>query len=265
MNTVTSKDGVTIAFDVAGEGPAIILVDGAMATRTAGAMTPLVPFLASHFTVYTYDRRGRGDSTDTAPYAIEREIEDLDALITKAGGSAFVYGISSGAALALEAARRGLAITRLALYEPPFIVDETRPPVPSDFLVRIKELVASERRGDAIELFMTKGVEVPAEMVAEMRQTPMWPAMESIAHTLPYDLTIMEGTEYGKPLPTERVTAVTIPVLVMAGGASPMWLLNAAQAVADAIPGAQYRTLEGQTHGVAPDAIAPSLVEFFAS
>lgn len=146
MKKVLSKDGTPIAFDRSGKGPPIILVDGALCYRASGPMGPLAALLARHFTVFTYDRRGRGDSGDTAPYAVEREVEDIEALINEAGGSAVVYGISSGAALALEAANRGLAIKKLVLYEAPFIVDDSHPPIPKDFLARLNELIGSDRR-----------------------------------------------------------------------------------------------------------------------
>ena len=259
MRKVHSKDGTTIAFDQSGEGPAIILVGGAFTDRSQPTLVQLAALLAPHFTVINYDRRGRGDSGDTAPYAVECEVEDLEALIVEAGGSAFVCGFSSGAALALEAAR-GLAITKLALYEPPFIVDGSRPPLPQDFATQLKELASSGRRGDAAELFMTKAAEVPVEVVAQMRQAPFWPGVEAVAHTLIYDTTIMGDNN---ALPTERVASVAVPTLVIDGGASPVWMRNAAQAVAEALPNAQHRTLEGQTHNVAPDALAPVLEEFF--
>src|SRR5947199_6861992 len=129
MRTVISKDGTALAFDQSGQGPALILVAGATATRLAEAA--LSAHLAPHFTVFAYDRRGRGDSGDTAPYAVEREVEDLEALIREAGGSAFVFAISSGAALALEAAASRLNVKKLALYEPPFMVGNAAhvPPV----------------------------------------------------------------------------------------------------------------------------------------
>jgi pimeloyl-ACP methyl ester carboxylesterase len=262
MRKVHSKDGTTIAFDQSGKGSPIILVGGAFQHRSIDPRTAqLATLLAPHFTVFHYDRRGRGDSSDMAPYAVEREVEDLGALIAEAGGSAFVYGMSSGAALALEAAARGLAITKLALYEPPFIVDDSRPRLPEDFATQLTELVSSGRRGDAVELFMTKAAEVPVEVVAQMRNAPFWPAVEAVAHTLIYDTTIMGDNN---ALPTERVASVTVPTLVIDGGASPKWMRNAAQAVADALPNAQRRTLAGQTHDVAPEALAPVLEEFFA-
>ena len=263
MRKVHSKDGTTIAFDRSGKGSPIILVGGAFQHRSIDPRTvQLAALLAPHFTVFHYDRRGRGDSSDTVPYAVEREVEDLGALIAEAGGSAFVFGMSSGAALALEAVARGLAIMKLALYEPPFIVDDSRPRLPEDFATQLTELVSSGRRGDAVELFMTKAAEVPVEVVAQMRHAPIWPAVEAVAHTLIYDTTIMGDNN---ALPTERVASVTVQTLVIDGGASPVWMRNAAQAVADAFPNAQRRTLEGQTHAVAPEAIAPVLEEFFAS
>jgi pimeloyl-ACP methyl ester carboxylesterase len=258
MKTVTSKDGTTIAFDRLGEGTPIIFVNGALSDRSAVA--PVAALLAPRFTVFAYDRRGLGSSGDTAPYAVEREVEDLEALISEAGGSAFVVGHSSGAVLALEAAAHGLAITRLALYEPPFIVDDSRPRPPGDFAAQLAELIASGRRGDAVALFLTTGVDLPADAVAQMRNAPMWPAFEAMAHTLVYNTTIMGNFS----VPAGRVSSVTIPTLVLDGGESPAWARRAVQAVVDILPHAQRRTLAGQTHGAAPQILAPVLEEFFA-
>jgi pimeloyl-ACP methyl ester carboxylesterase len=265
MNTVTSKDGTTIAFDRSGAGPAIILVGGALQHRAIDPSTArLAELLAPNFTVYHYDRRGRGDSGDTAPYAVEREIEDIDALIQEAGGSAFVFGMSSGAVLALHAVAAGLAITMLALYEPPFMVDDSRSRLPVDYRERLTELLAAGRRGDAVEFFMTEAVGVSGETVASMRGAPFWSAFEAVAHTLPYDDAIMGDTTSGEPLPAKWWAAVTIPTLVVDGGASPAWARNAVTALVDALPNAQRRTLEGQTHQVDPEVLAPGLVEFLA-
>src|SRR5713226_9035537 len=260
MKSVRSKDGTAIAFDRSGDGPPIILVDGALCYRASGPMGPLAALLAPHFTVFTYDRRGRGDSGDTAPYSVEREVEDIEALIKEAGGSAFVFGISSGAALALEAANRGLAIRQLALYEAPFIVDDSRPPIPNDFLARLNGLIASDRRGDAVRLFM-KLVGVPAIFVAIMRFMPAWRKLKAVAHTLPYDITIVQDNQRGRPLPAKRWTSVIAPTLVIAGGKSPAWMRHGMQALADVLPNARRRPLEGQTHMVNPKALAPALVE----
>ena len=258
MNTVTSSDGTTIAFDRLGDGPPVILVCGASTDRRANAS--LAALLAERFTVFNYDRRGRGDSGDTPPYAVEREVEDIEALIDEAGGTAFVYGTSSGGALALEAAASGLAVTKLALWEVPFSLDESRRP-PADLVERYDEMIAAGRRGDAVELFMAKVVGLPPEFVAYARTQPFWEAQEALAHTLAYDAMIMG--DYS--LPTERVASVTAPTLLMAGGASFPFMREAARALADILPDGQHRTLEGQEHNVSPEALAPVLEGFFVA
>jgi pimeloyl-ACP methyl ester carboxylesterase len=262
MQKAASKDGTRIAFDRVGQGPALILVGGALSQRSDNG--PLVELLAKRFSVFSYDRRGRGDSGDTAPYAVAREVEDIDALIGEADGAAFVYGKSSGAVLALEASNTLRAkIRKLALYEPPLIVNDGRPPPPDGYAEELDALIAVGRRGDAIEFFMTKVVGMPAEAVAPMRKAPAWPKMEAMAHTLAYDVAIAGDTMSGKPLPAQRWTAATAPTLVMDGGASPEWMRNGAAALADVLPDAQHRTLAGQTHEVAPEVIAPELEQFF--
>lgn len=257
MRKVTSKDGTTIAFDRLGDGPPVILIVGASVDRSANA--PFAALLAQHFTVFNYDRRGRGDSGDTAPYAVAREVEDLEALINEAGGSTFVLGFSSGGALALEAAARGLNIKKLALYEPPFVVDDSGPRPPANLASRYNEFIAAGRRGDAVEYFMAKVVGLPPEFVAQARNAPWWPAQEALAHTLAYDATIMGDSS----LPTERAASVTVPTLVIAGEASFPFMRVTAQALADVLPHGQARILAGQTHAVAPEVLAPVLEEFF--
>lgn len=257
MNTVTSKDGTSIAFERSGAGPAVILVCGGSVDRSSNA--PLAALLAQHFTVFNYDRRGRGESGDTAPYAVEREIEDIAAVAEAGSGSAYLYGSSSGAALALEAARQlPGTITKLALWEVPYIPDGFPRP-PADTAKTFADLVAAGRRGDAAEYFMAKVVGLPPEFVAQARSSPWWPAQEAIAHTLAYDATIMGDYT----LPTGRAASVNIPTLVLDGGASFPFMGITAQALADAMPNAQRRTLEGQTHDVAAKALAPVMVEFF--
>ncbi len=264
MKSVVSKDGTPIAFDRVGSGSPIILVDGALCYRASGPSGPLAALLAPNFTVFTYDRRGRGESGNTTPYAIEREIEDIEALVEEAGGSACMYGISSGAALAIEAANRGLPIEKLALYEAPFIVDDTRTPIPADFLQRLNGLISADRRGDAVKLFM-KLVGVPSIFIALMRFMPAWAKLKAVAHTLPYDITIVQDNQVGKPLPATRWGSVTAPTLVMDGGKSPAWIRHAMQALAAILPNAKLRTLEGQTHMVSPKPLAPVLTEFFSA
>ena len=255
MDTATSRDGTTIAFDRSGDGPPVILVCGQSTTRSSNAA--LAALLAPDFTVLNYDRRGRGDSGDTLPYAVEREVEDIDALISEAGGSAFVCGFSSGAALALEAAS-GLAIDKLALWEPPFDAEEGRRP-PRDLAQRYEEMIAEGRRGDVIEYFMANVVGLPQEFVARARSGPYWQAQEALAHTLVYD-TIVMG-DYSSP--TERAAAVPVPTLALAGGESFPFMRRAARTLAEAMPNARARTLEGQTHAADPAALAPVLGEFF--
>lgn len=263
MNRVRSKDGTPIAFDRSGTGPALVLVDGALCYRESGPMRSLAALLAPHFTVYTYDRRGRGDSGDTAPYMVEREVDDIEALINAAGGSAYVYGISSGAVLALEAASRLKSIRKLALYEAPFIVDSTHPPRPDDYLTRMDQLIELERRGDAVKLFM-QTVGVPSIFIAMMRLMPAWSKLKAVAHTLPYDFRVLGDTGSGKPLPAHRWASATVPTLVMDGGKSPAWMRNGMHSLAGVLPNAQYHSLPGQTHMLKPEALTPVLVDFFA-
>lgn len=265
MNIVTSQDGTSIAYDKIGSGPALLLVDGALCSRASGPNGPLAALLQQHFTVYTYDRRGRGDSGDAMPYHIEREVEDIAALIDAAGGSAYVYGISSGAALALEAAKRLSSVRKLALYEAPFVVDASRPPVPADYLARMEALLAANRRGAAVKHFMRAGVGVPAPVVAIMPLMPAWSKLKAVAHTLPYDTLLTIESQTGKPLQAGRWSSATVPTLVVVGGKSPAWMRSAMKALANALPNAQLQTLEGQTHIVKPAVLAPVLTAFFTS
>jgi pimeloyl-ACP methyl ester carboxylesterase len=259
LQHVTSKDGTTIAYDRIGSGPPVVLVCGGSVDRMSNA--GLAAILASDFTVFNFDRRGRGDSGDTPPYAIEREVEDIDAVVEAAGGSACLYGTSSGAALALEAtARLGSRIRKLALWEPPYILDPAaRPPVASEQLKVYDELLGAGRRGDAAEYFMAKVVRMPADFVAFARSQPWWPAQEAIAHTLPYDATIMG--DYS--LPTKQAAKVTAPTIVLAGGADFPFMPETAEALAKAIPAGRYRRLEGQGHNVDAAVLAPAVAEFF--
>ena len=267
MRKVISKDGTPIAFDQPGHGPALILVGGASSTRRDQAAVAAA--LAPYFTVFAFDRRGRGDSGDTAPYAVEREVEDIEALINEAGGSAFVFGHSSGAILALEAARLiPTKIKKLALYEPPFIIDNSRPPAPENSAAHVAELISSGQRGAAVEYFM-KLVGMPTESIAQMRQSPMWPEMEKIAHTLVYDLTITGDTQSGDPATLRKWSTVTVPTLVMDGTvflgseAKHTFMRTGAQEITKILPDARHRTLEGQDHGAADDVLVPVLKEFF--
>jgi len=264
MKKILSKDGTVIAVERTGRGPALVFVDGAMCYRASGPSQPMATALAEHFTVFTYDRRGRGDSSDAGPYDVQREVDDLEAVIREAGGQAAVLGVSSGAALALEAASRGVPITRLALYEAPFIVDDSRPAVPDEFVPQVNAALAAGRRAKAVKMFM-KLVGVPSIFIMLMRVMPAWPKLTAIAHTLPYDLAIVGPYQKGRPLPATRWSGATMPTLVMDGGKSPAWMRNATRALARVLPNATYRTLEGQTHMIKPNALAPPLVEFFGT
>ncbi len=262
METVTSDDGTLIAYDGRGTGPALVFVTGAMAARADVAAHAAA--LAPHFTVFAYDRRGRGDSGDTPPYAVAREVEDLAAVIGAAGGAAYVFGHSSGAILALEAARRlGPAITKLAVYEPPFIVDDSQAPLPDDYVEQLNTRIAAGRRGDAVTYWMTTVIGVPPAQVAQMQQAPMWAGMEAVAPTLVYDATISAPYVRGEPLPPAQWAAVTIPTLVMHGGASPAMMRTGAEALTARLPNAAHRVLPEQGHGVPPEVLVPVLVDFF--
>jgi len=266
QKTVTSRDGARIAYEQSGAGPAVIIVAAALADRTGASK--LARHLSGHFTVINYDRRGRGKSTDVQPYAMEREVEDIEALIDASGGSACVFGSSSGSVLALEAAAKlGGKVKRLFLYEPPFIVDGTHAPMPDDFIGQVNELVSAGRRNDAVKLFFTKGMGIPAFIVTLMRLfMPGWSGMAGMAHTLPYDLTILAGTQTGKPLPAHRWASSTAPALVLVGGKSEVFFHNGAKALTTILPHSEYRALEGRDHSavfLAPQAIAASVQQFF--
>jgi pimeloyl-ACP methyl ester carboxylesterase len=257
LEYVTSKDGTTIAYDRLGDGPPLVLVSGGSVDRSSN--TGLAEQLASDFTVFNYDRRGRGPSGDTQPYAVEREIEDIDAVIGAAGGSAGLYGSSSGAALALLAAAAGSPVSKLALWEPPYIVDDSRPRPDPNTAQIYRDFVAQDRRGDAVEYFMAKVVGMPDEFVASARTQPWWPWQEALAHTLAYDAEVMGDYT----LPVDKIKSVTVPTLVLVGAASFAFFGPTAEAIVKALPNAEVRTLEGQEHNVDPTVLGPALAEFF--
>jgi alpha-beta hydrolase superfamily lysophospholipase len=257
MPTVTSRDGTSIFYDRLGDGPPVILVTGGSVDRSSNA--GLAAELAGGgFTAYNYDRRGRGPSGDTPPYAIEREIEDIAAVIEVAGGRAHLYGSSSGAVLAMRAAAAGLPVAKLAMWEPPYSV-HGRPDLPDDTASVYRELVEAGRRGDAAEYFMAKVVGMPPEFVAGARQQPWWPQQEALAHTLAYDAEIMGDYT----IPTELARSAPVPTLVVIGAASFGFFDETADALVELIPDARRSTLEGQEHNVDPAALAPALAEFF--
>jgi pimeloyl-ACP methyl ester carboxylesterase len=251
-----SRDGTQIAFERSGDGPALILVDAAGHYRRFSSFGGLIGLLTPHFTVYHYDRRGRGDSSDTGPYAVGREVEDLVALLDEAGGSAVIYAFSSGGLLALHAAARGLAIPKLALLEPPIGTDADRPPQ-SAFTAALADLVAAGRQEAAVEHFLT-GIGVPTELIAGMRDSEAWSAMEAVAHTLVYDSLISEATS------AELLASVTVPTLVLDSAGSGDELTGMAATAARSIPTASHRSLAGDWHGVPDEILAPVLIEFLS-
>jgi predicted ATPase/DNA-binding SARP family transcriptional activator len=254
--TVTSKDGTPIALEEYGDGPAIVLVGGALNDRRT--FTPLARRLAPRFTAVTYDRRGRGDSGETLPYAVEREVEDLAAVVAAVGGEAYALGVSSGAVFAAEAAASGVPLRGLVLIEPPFILDDSRPPMPVDFAARLQDLVRQDRYGDAMELFLVTAVEMPVEVVAPMRTAPMWKDLEALAPTLAYDIVVMGDFT----IPPHWASAITVPTLVIDGGESHQWRRNTAQIVADLLPLGRRLTMDGQPHDVEPDVLGPIIEAF---
>lgn len=253
--TVTSKDGTKIAVDVLGSGPAIVLVSGGSVDR--GSNAGLAEVLKGDFTVHNYDRRGRGDSGDTLPYAVEREIEDIEAVIAAAGGSAHLYGSSSGAGLALEAAAAGASVDRLILWEPPYNLDPAGRP-PADSVEQLDRMVAEGRRGDAATFFMVDMVRMPAEFAAFARTQPWWPAQEAIAHTLAYDARVMG--DYS--VPTATAARVTVPTLILTGGASFPFFRPTAEALVAAMPDARSAVLPDQEHNVDPAILGPAIAAF---
>lgn len=265
MNRVTSQDGTSIAYDRRGAGPAVILVGGGLDDGTENAA--LVPELAQHFTVYNYARRGRGDSGDTLPYGVDREIEDIEALIAKAGGSAHLYGVSSGGALVLEAAAAGVTVDRLAVYEVPYGMTPRWP----EYVDKLEKLLAADRRDDALEHFM-RSAGSSKEDTAGAKGSPFWPSMWTVAHTLAYDAACLgNGTA-----PASRLAKITRPALVLTGGLSPEFqpgmsgmaadiFEQAADAIAAALPHAQRLTIGGQGHVADPKAVAPLLTRFYGA
>ncbi|MDA3628300.1 alpha/beta hydrolase [Saccharopolyspora sp. WRP15-2] len=261
-HAVRSQDGTEIAFEESGSGPAVVLVSSALADRSDARK--LAALLAEHFTVINYDRRGRGASGNAADYAVEREIEDIAALIEHAGGSASLFGSSSGAVLALRAAAE-LDVERLAAYEPPFVVEKGDFGPPWDFARHIDALLADDRRGAAVKYFMTKAQGMPGFVVAMMRLMPgVWSGLKAMAHTLPHDIAVMGDSQQGEPLKAEEWSTAS-PALVLTGGKSPAGFHSAARAIAEVLPTAEHRTLPGLNHGavmMAPAELAAPIVEF---
>jgi pimeloyl-ACP methyl ester carboxylesterase len=263
-SSVTSADGTGIAFTATGTGPALVSVNGAMSYRQSNPTEQAVAqALADRYTVYTFDRRGRGESGDAETYTVQAEVDDIAALIEHAGGEAALLGFSSGAVLALEAALAGLPVTGLALWEAPFVVSADRPPVGPDYRERIQQAVAQGRPGDAVAQFLTETAGVPAEYVEPMRAEPYWSGMEQLAPTLAYDAAVMGQTMSGDPAALQRYAPVTAPTLVMHGTTA--WMTAGATAIAGVLPNASQKVLPGQDHDVSADALVPVLLDWLAT
>lgn len=262
ISIVTSADGTTIAFEKTGTGPALILVGGSFCDRTAPPSgTPLAALLAPRFTVFSYDRRGRGDSTDTQPFSVEREVDDLLALVKAAGGEAFVFGNSSGSFIALDAACREVGISKLACYEPPVLLDQNRASAMAALAREVGDAAAANRRADAVELYMTRVMQMPAPVFDQMRRSPMFAGLQSLAHTLMFDLLL---TARG-PARLEEASAVRCPTVLLHGSACLPWMREAIGTLAAALPNGRQRVLEGQTHAVDITVLARALDEFFGT
>lgn len=265
MKTVTSKDGTLIAYDQTGSGPALILVTGAFGFRKYSGTLQLVDLLSRHFTVYNYDRRGRGDSGNTLPYAVDREIEDIDALIQAAGGSAYVWGNSSGAVLAARAAASGLHISKLSLYDPPMATQPGDRVPPKEWIAHLNQLIAAGKRGEAVYYFMTQGMGAPAFFIGMMRlMRGVWARLKAVAHTLPYDALIVNDFMTNQPLNPAQFARVTMPVQVVSGEKTAPLLQHASTALAAVLPNARHDVLAGQSHNVSMEALAPMLTGFFS-
>jgi pimeloyl-ACP methyl ester carboxylesterase len=264
MATVTSADGTRIGYDSVGDGPPLILVAGATQYRAIDQTTPKLQRLLAEggLRVVHYDRRGRGESGDTQPYAPEREFEDLEALVAEAGGEAAVYGMSSGAILAVEAAAHGVTMSKLVLYEPPCILDRDGPEPIDDYIETLDGFVAAGAPGEAMAYFLERVAEMPQDAIEQFRASPAWPAFEAVGHTIAYDGRIMDPFSKGQPIPPGSWDAATQSTLVLAGGDSPAWMQSAAAKVAEALPDGEVRTLPGQTHEFEPAVLAPAILEY---
>jgi pimeloyl-ACP methyl ester carboxylesterase len=263
VNVVHSGDGTAIAYEERGDGRPLVVVGGAFSYRRWKGFVELAGLLAPRFRVVNYDRRGRGDSGDTRPYAVEREIEDLDSLLRAVGGSAHVFGMSSGGVLALRAAAAGVPIDRLVIYQPPFVVTTNGHVAPPEFGRRLGELVESGRRSEAAAYFMREGMGAPAIFVRLMRLArPIWSDLKAVAHTLPYDYAVLGETTRGEPLAPDPWSSIATPTLVVDGGKSPAGVRTAADEIAGRLPHALRRTLDGQSHNVSMKALAPAIDEF---
>lgn len=263
MAIATSKDGTEIAYSIEGAGPSVLLVDGALCHRTFGPMKAIAEALGPDFQVYYYDRRGRGESGNVQPWGLDKEIDDIEAMIEAAGGEVCLFGISSGAVLAAHAAKRLKGIRKLALYEGPMVVDDNYPSLPVNFMPDLKRAVAEDRPGDALKMFM-KRVGAPGFAVWFMSLTPVWKQLKKSAYSLPHDLSIVEPFQHQVRLTRSDWADITMPTLVMDGAKSPVYMRMAQRQWAEVLPNASLKSLPGQDHNVKTEAIVPELKSFFS-
>lgn len=256
MYKITSSDGTKIVYEKTGDGPPIIIVGGAFNDRNSGA--GLAQALSPHFTVVTYDRRGRGASGDSGPYSVDREVEDLGAVIKKLGGSAGVFGSSSGGTLALETAAAGYSIPKLALFEPPYRFNKG-PKLGPAVVPTLTELTRAGKRGETVEYFLSAVMRIPKQGIAHMRQMPMWPGLEAISHTLIYDTLVVGDRRW----PADRMASIKEPTLVISSSASSPWIQHSAQRVAHHLAGGAHQSVNGAPHDASPEILAPVLTAFF--
>jgi pimeloyl-ACP methyl ester carboxylesterase len=258
--TTTSRDGTTIAYTKRGSGPPLIIVDGVFCYRENGPATELASLLAQHYTVFTYDRRGRGESTDTAPYTVEREIDDLRAVVTEARATPFVLGISSGAALTLQAVASGVGAKRIALYEPPYEAAGS-PRRLEDARIRLQSFISDGDRAGAVRFFMTGVFGAPRAFVFAMPflMPTAWKRNKLVVHTAPHDLMILAD----RSVLNERSSSIPVPTLVIGGEKSPKGLRDAVTVVGDALPNGTIRFLSGQDHNISGPVLVPVLFEYF--
>lgn len=259
MNSVISKDGTSIAYEKSGSGEPLILIDGALCYRSFGPMKKFASLLSNNFAVYWYDRRGRGDSGDSPTYSPDREVEDIEALIDEAGGSAFLLGLSSGAALAIRSAEKKLKIKKMALYEPPYVWDKKSGKPAVDHEAELKKILATGNRSKAVKYFMVTMVGAPAIAAFIMQLMPMWKKLKAVAHTLPYDSAIMGNWS----VPEEKISSITVPTLISGGGKSPATLQDPVKLIARLLPNGTLKILEGQTHNVKAEVLIPEILDFF--
>jgi pimeloyl-ACP methyl ester carboxylesterase len=259
MDSVISKDGTRIAYHKTGSGPVIILVDGAFCSKDFGPMAKLAPLLSKSFTTISYDRRARGESGDTKPYSVAREIEDIEALIKIAGGQASLFGISSGAILCIHAVAAGVNVNKIALLEPPYVGNKNGKR-PADAVQQLSRMIAENKKGDAVKFYLTKVIGVPAIFAFILRLTPNWPKMKAIAPSLPYDAAICGDFN----LPVKQLASIKLPAIVIDSTKSPAMLRDAVKAVADALPNGKQISLNGKVHDVPPEILVPALTEFFS-